>query len=163
SELSHGMDDTQRRAFTQAAFNRVGENIGDRDITGRGGVVATMMDPVGRQFDGLTARNVSNPHAQLIADLPRIADTDTRLPGLYPNDTVDAVRGGINRIADAFATSGALSGSEYQTLRSNLRAASMGASDPQRAAGLSDIVEALDNTMERWIARNNPADAGAWS
>jgi hypothetical protein len=84
------------------------------------------------------------------------------VPGLYPPDTVNAVNGSIQRVTNSLQN-GTLSGGEYQALRSNLRAAAQGATDPQRAEALHSVTNALDDAMERTIQRTNPADAGAWA
>lgn len=57
---------------------------------------------------------------------------------------------------------GQLTGQQYQTMRSQLSAASRGASDPYTSRALSEMTEALDDAMERSIAAANPADAGAF-
>lgn len=163
SELGQGVNERQRDAFTQAAFNRVGEHIGDRPITGQGGVVDTMLTRTGGHFDALTARNHADMDRQLITDLRDVHDTYNGIPGLYSHETVNSVNGSINRVLDAMQHSGSLNGQEYQTLRSNLRAAAQGASDPQRASALHDVTNALDDAMERTIARTNPQDAGAFA
>lgn len=163
SELSTGTNEAQKHAFTQAVFNRVGEQIGDRPITGQHGVVDTMLRRTGAQFDNLQARNRADMDHGLIADLRQVHDTYNGVPGLYPQDTVNTVNGSINRVLDAMQNAGSLSGREYQTLRSNLSRAARGASDPQRAEALHDITNALDDAMERTIQRTNPNDAGAWA
>jgi hypothetical protein len=89
------------------------------------------------------------------------------VPGLYPDETVNSINGAIDRVTNAVMSPqhggfGSLTGQEYQTLRSNLRRAAQGATDPQRAEGLHEVVNALDDAMERSIQRNNPADAGLW-
>lgn len=166
SELSPGANEAQNRAFQQAAFNRVGENIGDRPITGRTGAVSTMMNRIGGQFDGLSARNTLTPDMRLVNDLRDVHDTYNGVPGLYPQETVNSVNGSIDRVMNSLFANGApgtMSGADYQTLRSNLRRAAQGATDPQRAEGLHEVVNSLDDAMERSIQRTNPADAGAWA
>jgi len=163
SELSPGANEAQNRAFSQAAFNRVGQQIGDRPIQGRNGVVDTMMQRIGQRFDNLTANNHVQADPQLTADLTGIHNTYNGVPGLYPQETVNSVNGALGRVQGAISQGGALSGGEYQTLRSNLRAAAQGATDPQRAEGLHGVTNALDDAMERTIQRTNPADAGAFA
>jgi hypothetical protein len=164
SELAHGRNEAQDQAFTQAAFNRVGEHIGDRPITGQTGAVNTMMNRIGGQFDALAARNNVTADQQLVHDLRDIHDTYNGTPGLYPQETVNSVNGSIRRVIDAIGTgAGNLSGADYLTLRSNLRRAAQGATDPQRAEGLHGVTNALDDAMERTIQRTNPNDAGAWA
>ena len=166
SELSPGANDAQRRAFEQAAFNRVGERIGDRPIQGQTGAVNTMMRRIGGQFDGLVSRNNVAADPQLVNDLRDVHSTYNDVPGLYPQETVNSVNGSIDRVMNSMFNRngpGSLSGADYQTLRSNLRRAAQGATDPQRAEGLHDVVNSLDDAMERTIQRTNPQDAGAWA
>jgi hypothetical protein len=163
SELSPGVNEAQRDAFHQAAFNRVGEHIGDRPIQGANGAVDTMMNRIGGQFDTLTARNHMDADPQLTGDLAGIHHTYNDVPGLYPKETVNSVNGALGRVQKAISQGGSLSGEEYQTLRSNLRAAAQGATDPQRAEGLHGVTNALDDAMERTIQRTNPQDAGAFA
>jgi hypothetical protein len=163
SELSPGVNEAQRDAFHQAAFNRVGEHIGDRPIQGANGAVDTMMNRIGGQFDTLTARNHVDADPQLTGDLAGIHHTYNDVPGLYPKETVNSVNGALGRVQKAISQGGSLSGEEYQTLRSNLRAAAQGATDPQRAEGLHGVTNALDDAMERTIQRTNPQDAGAFA
>jgi hypothetical protein len=163
SELSPGVNDTQRHAFNQAAFNRVGEQIGDRPIQGANGAVDTMMRRTGQQFDDLASRNHVQADPQLTTDLTGIYRTYNGVPGLYPQETVNSVNGALSRVQNAIAQGGVLSGAEYQTLRSNLRAAAQGATDPQRAEALHGVTNALDDAMERTIQQTNPADAGAYA
>lgn len=165
SELSPGGNEAQNRAFQQAAFNRVGEQIGERPIKGQTGAVNTMMQRIGRQFDGLVARNNVSRDPQLVNDLQDVRSTYNDTPGLYPQETVNSVNASIDRINNVFnhGAGAPITGAEYQTLRSNMRRAAQGATDPQRAEGLHDVVNALDDAMERTIQRVNPADAGAWA
>jgi hypothetical protein len=166
SELSPGRNEPQDRAFRQAAFNRVGETIGDRPIQGQNGAVNSMMNRVGGQFDALASRNQVTADQQLVHDLQGIHGTYNSTPGLYPQETVNSVNGSINRVMNSMFSGGGpgtLSGADYLTLRSNLRRAAQGATDPQRAEGLHAVTNALDDAMERTIQRTNPNDAGAWA
>ncbi len=167
SQLSPGLNDAQDKAIKQAAFNRVGETIGERPILGQDGAVDTMMKRVGPKFDELASRNQVNPDPQLLSELQDVHKTYNDIPGLYPKETLDAVNGSIDRVMKSMFNrpggGATLTGPEYQTLRSNLQKAAVGASDPQRASGLHDVVGALDDAMERTIQRTNPADAGAYA
>lgn len=164
SELSPGVNEAQKKAFEQAAFSKVGETIGDRPITGQNGAVDSMMKRIGSQFDALASRNSLVADQPLAADLKNIHDTYAGTPGIYPAETVNAVNGAIQRVSDSLGkTGGTLAGKEYQDLRSNFRAAAQGTSDPQRATALHEITNALDDAVERSIAKTNPRDSGAWA
>lgn len=166
SELSPGGNDAQRHAFEQAAFNRVGEQIGDRPIQGPNGAVNTMMNRVGAQFDAVANRNHVRTDPQLVQDLHDIDTTYNsapNTPSLYPQETVNAVNGALARVRNSLNNgNGVLSGPDYQTLRSNLRAAAQGATDPQRSEALHSVTNALDDAMERTIQQTNPTDAGVF-
>jgi hypothetical protein len=111
------------------------------------------------------ARNRVDPDMQLVNDMRGVHGTYNDVPGLYPQETVNAVNGAVDRVMNTMFNNPAgqgMTGAEYQTMRSNLRAAAQGATDPQRAEALHGITNALDDAMERTIQRTNPADAGAW-
>lgn len=163
SELATGVDSAQRQAFTQAAFDRVGEPVGDRPITGQNGVVDSMMKRIGGQFDTLANRNTARADPQFYGDLQATAAKYLGTPGLYADETTNAVRGAVGRVNDTFQANGwQMPGPQYQALRSNLRAAAQGATDPQKSEAIHSVVNALDDAMERSIAANNPTDLGAW-
>jgi len=163
SELSEGTNDAQRQAFERAAFNRVGETIGDKPITGKNGVVNTMMNRVGGQFDTLGSRNTLNADPRLSTDLTDVYKTYNDIPGLYSPEVVNSVNGAVGRVQQVIQNGGILSGPDYLTLRSSLRKAAMNSSDSDKAEGLHDVTNALDRAMERSVAVNNPQDAGAFS
>jgi hypothetical protein len=163
SQLNSKLNEVQDRALKQSAFRIAGEDIGDRPIKGRDGAVNTMMNRSGNQFDILGSRNTLQADPQLSTDLADVYQTYNGIPGLYPQETVNAVNGAAGRVQQVIQQGGVMSGPEYLTLRSDLRRAAMGATDPQRAEGLHDITNALDSAMERSVQNNNPADAGAFS
>jgi hypothetical protein len=163
SQLSSKLNEAQDKELKQAAFRIAGEDIGDRAIKGQDGAVNTMMNRSGNQFDTLGARNTLHADPQLATDLTDVYRTYNGIPGLYPQETVNAVNGAAGRVQQVIQQGGVMSGPEYLTLRSSLRRAAMGATDPQRAEGLHDVTNALDSAMERSVQANNPADAGAFS
>lgn len=166
SELSPGVNEAQKHAFEQAAFNRVGEQIGERPLHGQNGAVNTMMNRIGGQFDAVANRNQVRADPQLVQDLHTIDTTYNaapNTPSIYPQETVNAVNGALARVRNSINNgNGILAGPDYQTLRSNLRAAAQGATDPQRSEALHSVTNALDDAMERTIQATNPADAGVF-
>lgn len=162
SELSPRFNEKQDEAVKQAAFNRVGEVIGDRPLQGKGGAVDTMLTRVGKTFDNLQAQSYAHLDAPLLKELQDTHDTFNSVKGLYPTEVTDSINGAINRILDVGHT-GTISGNDYQTLRSNLSRAARGSTDPQKAGGLHDIVNALDDATERSLSQTNPQLAGQWS
>jgi hypothetical protein len=161
-DLSPELNTQQQEAFTRAALRRVGVDA-PLATTGPHGTVTLALDRIGGDFDRLSNRNTLTIDGQLIADLQNTHNAYTRTPGLFNQETVGAVTGVTNRILDAMMHhSGQLSGEEYQTLRSDLSRAGRGATDPQRAGAINDVLGHLDDAMERSIAHTNPQDSGAW-
>ena len=162
-ELSPRSNEDQKKAFVQAAFNKVGENVGDRRVTGPDGAIDTMMRRTGQRFDELQGNHAAEFDPQTIADFKNIHDTYHGVPGLYSDEVKSAVNGAITRIMNVSEhNGGVIAGKEYQTLRSDLNKAAMGA-DGQKSAALHSVVDKLDDTMERSIARNDPEQAGEWA
>jgi hypothetical protein len=162
-DLNPGRNDEQAEQFTQAALNRIGINE-PRATIGPNGNVTQAADRIGQNFDDLSTRNNLVPDQQLAQGLRDTHSEYNSVPGLYPAETTNAVNGAINRIASVFNTSAGtmMSGADYQSLRSQINKAAMGSSNPQTASGLRDVVENLDDAMERSIAATNPNDSGAW-
>jgi hypothetical protein len=135
---------------------------------GAGGTIDTMLHTTGRRFDDLSARNTLVPDAGMGVDIMNLRREFTRNPNLYDAGVVKAVDGEANALRDAFATSmrqtgqPALTGAQYQRLRSSVNTAARTTENPQKAQALHEFVSILDDGMERSIARTNPADAGAW-
>ncbi len=163
-DLNPGRNEQQAEQFTQAALSRIGVNE-PRATIGPNGNVTQAADRIGQNFDNLSSRNTLVPDQQLATDLRDTHTEYNSVPGLYPPDTTNAINGAVKRVADVLGTSAntMMTGAEYQTLRSQLNKAAMGSTNPATSSGLRDIVEHLDDAMERSIAANNPNDAGAWS
>jgi hypothetical protein len=152
--------EAQRHAFTQAAFNRVGETIGDRPVTGDNGVVDQMMKRVGGKFDDLGKRNTMLADADLGNDLVNVEKTYNS--HVSPSQRAPIISDRIRDIGSTFpGNGGALPGDVYQGLRSDIRREARRATGHEKDA-LNDMADALDNAMERSIANNNPSDLGEW-
>jgi hypothetical protein len=151
----------QLEQFTAAAGNRIGLPA-TRLTHGPGGNFTQRLDEIGDQFNQLSQRNTLHADQQLVQDLGQIHHDYHNIPGIYKPETLAAVNGMIGRISSALShTGGTMAGGDYQALRSGIKKAAMGA-DTEKSAALHDVVEALDNTMERSIARTNPVDARLW-
>jgi hypothetical protein len=149
----------QGKQFTQEAFRRVGMDVPDGMEPGQGGTVDRMLTDAGARYDDIAARNTFNLDQQGAQNLNAIGRTFVP-PGPHTPDTQHAIAGTLTRVHDLLqAGSGTISGPEYLTLRSNIRAAARGA-NPQLAEGLNNIVDAMDGAFERGIPTNSP-DAGA--
>jgi hypothetical protein len=150
------------QGYTQAATRTAGQETPVLQH-GAGGTVQTLRDRVGTRFDQLQANNTLTADLPLVQDFMRIRNEYTRVPGAYSDRAVAAATRGLNQIGDNLVAGGTrLTGDQYQRLRSTLNKAAMGTEDAQHSQALHDIIDSLDNAMERSIARTNPADAGEW-
>lgn len=165
-DLNPGRNEQQAGQFTQAALSRIGINE-PRATIGPNGNVTQAEQRIGQNFDGLSARNTFVPDQQLASDLRDVHTEYNSVPGLNTLDTTNAINGSIKRVANVLGSSAntMMPGADYQKLRSQLSQASADAQATNRAKarGLRDVVNALDDNMERSIQANNPADAGAWT
>jgi hypothetical protein len=160
SILSPGRNKQQGNQFTQAAFKRVGMDVPDGMVPGKGGTVDQMLTDAGARYDGIAARNTMRFDTQGAQDLNNVQNQFLGTPGLYSSDTENAIRGTLRDVGGLLQQGGGtIAGPDYITLRSRLRAAARGA-DPQKAEGLNDIVNALDSSFERGLPANSP-DKGA--
>ncbi len=163
SELGGGQigDITERQAqqFTSAALRRAG--VSAQRATPE--VMDDAFTNIGREFDGLAARNNLTLDPQLGADLRQVV-TDYRslVPDTQQARIVNDLLGDIV-IAAQRQGGRTLDGAFYQATRSRIeRMARSAQSDPQLAETLRGIRGALDDAMERTIAQTNPDDLGAW-
>lgn len=149
-------------SFTRAATRRAGAETPVVEH-GANGTVDNLLRETGARFDRLQASNTLTADAPLVQDLHRIRQEYTSVPGAYSDKAVHAATEGIDHIG-ALLVNGRtqMAGEAYQRLRSNLNKAAMGSADPQHSQALHDIVDSLDNAMERSVQRTNPADAGEW-
>ncbi|MGY3527286.1 hypothetical protein [Bradyrhizobium sp. USDA 4452] len=151
------MQEAQGQQFTAAALRRAGENANRATPE----VIDRAFHRIGADFDTLSARNTLHMDPQFVTD---IVDTAREYHALVP----PAMRSPIveNIVRDIGQTqahnAGQISGEAYQALTSRLERAARGSNDPQLRAALRGIRGSLDDAMERSIAANNPADAGAW-
>lgn len=155
------MMERQGEQYTSAALKRAGITA-DRATPD---VIDDGFTRIGKQFDDLAARNQMQPDQKMLTDL---RDVVTSYFSLVPESQrapiIKQVVGDILKTSSLNAPNGsnALKGASYQSLRSTLERAAKGAGDPKLADALRGIKDTLDDTMERSIAKNNPADAGAW-
>lgn len=132
--------------YTRAALRRVGENS-ERATPD---VVDRAFDHSERQLNHILQNSQIHVDAQLGNDVTGTAQQYTGTPGLYNHETQNAVTGAIQRIHDLFVNNnGTISGGQYQTLRSDLSRAARGSTDPQRSQALREVIEHLDDALER--------------
>lgn len=145
--------------FTNAVLKRVGETKKpDEKMTE---VVDRAFRRIGGDFDKLEKRNTLQADAQYAQNLNKIAQdyeanssAGARAPII--NNVVDDLLG---RVA---LNKGRLEGTEYKKIRTRIDEVRRETADSGLANALMDIRQELDATMERSIAKLNPADLGAW-
>lgn len=151
--------ESQGEQFTQAVLRRVGENA-ERATPE---VIDRAFTRIGGEFDRLAANNAAVLD-QRFNQAARAAVDDYNNLVSAPN-RVPAVENFVQEITNAAqAGRGALTGQTYQSLRSRMQRAERGmGANPEARTAIRDMREALDDAMERSIARSgNPADIAAW-
>jgi hypothetical protein len=169
----HAVDDQQSQ-FTNAGLKLAGvpnPNGLEHGVNGVGGTVGALFDNASAKYDAAIKGNTFTPDAQTVSDMaatrakylgPPGQPGSAGNPGLYGADTEDAVRAAMLRVTNVIrANGGTMPAADYQTLRSSLNTAAMGA-PAAKAKALGEVIDNLDNTMSRSIAATNPAGAGAF-
>jgi hypothetical protein len=168
--LSPRAVDNQQSSYTNAGLKIAGVPNPNGLEHGAGGTVEKLFNDASTKYDAAIRGNTFTPDAQTVADM---AATRAKYlgapgqpgsagnPGLYGADTEDAVRAAMLRATNLIrANGGTLPAADYQTLRSSINSAAMGA-PAAKAAALREVVENLDGTMSRSIAAANPGNPGA--
>jgi hypothetical protein len=153
------IEDAQGRAFTRAAGQEAGINADSLMPDALRG----NYERLGRQVEGLSARNTLTPDPQMATDIRTTLSDYARL--VEPPNRTPAIAGYATEIANHLQRNqGILPGPEYQSLRSRIQAdaRSLRQSNPTAARTLGDLADDLDDAMERSITANNPQDLGAW-
>jgi hypothetical protein len=142
--------------FTRAALKRIGEDA-DRATPE---VMERAATRIGKQFDDLSARNSAKPDMKFAADVLKAQqDYDHLFVDPLKKPIVEkVVENTMNHIKN-----GTISGETYKAQRSMLERMRRGyKQDPEVSGFLAEVRDALDEVMERSIAKNNPSDLGAW-
>jgi hypothetical protein len=146
----------QNRQFTAAALRRAGVNADSATPE----VIDDAFNQIGQRFDDLAARNTVLPDRQLVVDT---MDTYGAYNRLVPeSQRVPAVKEMANDVLKATRGKKPIAGEEYQSLRSRLETLARKTTDNEAREAFRGLKDGLDDAMERSIAQNNPADAGAW-
>lgn len=144
----------QGRAFTDAAMRKAGgSGIADADN------MAALKGKLGKNFEYLSSRNSLRVDQGIVDDFNATAKEYARV---LPSEQKQIFKGLADDIAARFkAGKGAMSGKDYQTIRSRLSrmAQNYRQRDGEFADAIRGLRNALDNGMERSI---QPADRGAW-
>lgn len=142
----------QAEQFTSAALKRAGLNAprATHDVIDNG------FSAIGQQFDDMASRNHIQPDKRLATDLQAAWK---RFEGVTNPGTRPKV---IERyIADIYGKPGPVSGEWYKSTRSELGKLTTH-ENADLAEAARDMMAALDDAMERTIAKTNPADLGGW-
>lgn len=154
SRVAQLLDD-QAEAFTDAALRRAGG--GGRATSDN---MAAIHDRLSKGFDDISARNTLTADPQLVTDMNRVMAEYGRV---LPSEQKQIVNNIAQDIVDRFkAGKGAISGADYQSIRSRLskRAQNARGTDNEMADTWRGLRDALDAAMDRSIA---PGDAGEWA
>lgn len=149
----------QGEQFTAAALRRTGENANRATPE----VIDNAFNRIGNQFDTLAARHTAAVDQQLAADVRASVDNYNNL--VSPPNRTPAVANFVQELATAAQRNGGqIPGDVYQSLRSRMERAARGmGNNPEARTAIRDVREALDEAMERSIARSGvPDDLGAW-
>lgn len=148
-----GMMDKQAEAFTNAAMKRAG---GSGRATPDN--LAALNDTLGQAFNDISARNTMVADKQLANEIGQTYSRYSKLLETQQKPIIKDIVGDLVKRVNA--NGGALSGVEYQAIRSDLSRAASSTNNQTLGAAFRGIRDALDSAMDRSI---NPADAGAWS
>lgn len=151
----------QGEQFTSAALKKAGINA-DRATPG---VIDDAFTRIGRAFDGLASRNMLQPDKKMLTDLDDVLLQYHSLTS--PSQRAPIIQNIIDDLKKNISLNGpsgtdALQGVSYRSLRPSLDGAARATNDPQLVHALRGLKDAIDEAMERSIAKINPRDLGAW-
>jgi len=152
---------TQREDLARAAARSAGENIPPGQGVGRP-EIDQMFGRLGNRFETLGRRNAMDLDNALAADLATTyrGYLDVTAPGMRV-PIIDRIVQDIHHRATS-APGSPLSGEAYNRYTSQLAEAARNASDSGAQRAIYRIRHALDDAMERSMARNGSPDAGAF-
>ncbi len=155
-QAAQDLMERQGEQFTSAALRRAGATSNRATSE----VIDNNFRRIGNEFDTLAANNQLHPDRQLAQDL---GGTWREYASLVPESARAPVVESMIRDVGQTLSQGPLDGAAYQAARSRLdRYARGAAADPQLQDALYGIRNALDDAMERTLARTNPQDLGRW-
>lgn len=156
SELGGGAELTnqQKQQFTQAALRAAGVNapLATPDV------MNTAFSDIGGRFNQLGMSTGITPDRQLGSDLSSVVQnyqgvvSQSNQAPIVQNTVADIVR---------YAGTGQITGQQYQDLRSRLGQA-VGATDGPLNGALKGIQSALDDSLGRTLAAQNPSALQDW-
>lgn len=150
----------QAEQYTAAILRRAGETANRATPE----VIDGAFTRLGQQFDNLGARNSIQVDRRFGNDIANLQGEYTRFANPLQKQTVhDAVEDLIGVVQ---RNNGVIPGADYNAMRSRLGTVMRGArrsGDNQVADAYSDMIQALDDGMERSVrAAGNPGDVAAW-
>lgn len=150
----------QAEQYTAAILRRAGETANRATPE----VIEGAFTRIGQQFDNLGARNNIQIDRRFGNDIATLQGEYTRFANPLQKQTVhDAVNDIVGVVQ---RNNGVIPGAEYNAMRSRIGAVMRGArrsGDNQVADAYSDMIQALDDGMERSVrAAGNPGDVAAW-
>lgn len=142
----------QGEQFTAAALRRAGVNANRATPD----VIDDAFKQVGQRFDNL-ASSYNVPRDPMLNSTAQAAERAYNSV-VSPSNRAPIV----NNIVDDIVNSPGLTGAQYKDLRSRVSELTRSSSDPEIKKAMGKLQTALDDAMERSIARTNPDDVGAW-
>lgn len=145
--------------FTKAVLKRVGED----STRATPEIIDRAFTRIGSEFDRLSAAHKAQIDPAYVNDLMK-AQKD------YEHLFVDPlakpmVQNVVDHAFNQLAKSRVMDGEQYQALRSRIekmRSRAARGGDPDVSDFLGDVRKAMDDLMERNIAKTSPKDLGAW-
>jgi hypothetical protein len=145
--------DAQRQQFNRAVLKRAGIDADNAAPD----VLQAAQTRLGGEFDRLASGNTVMADQGLLDDLAR-ADASYRKN--LPPDQQAIVGNYVNSLVDLMGQNGgAIDGTTYQTIRSQMTRRMRTATDPELRQALKDVRNSLDDAASRSIS---PDDAAAW-
>lgn len=142
----------QNEAFTDAAMRKAGASgLATPDN------LASLQKRLGQEFEGISARNTLTPDRQFGQDVGTTLNRYGRLLEVQQKPIISNVVDDL--IERLRVNNGAIPGTEYQAIRSDLSLAARSTTNPALSGAFKGIRNALDDAMERSV---NKADAGKW-
>lgn len=149
------MMETQGEQFTRAALRRVGIDASRATPE----TLNRAYQGIGVRFETLSSRNNLLPDQQFAKDLQ---DTLQWYAGRVAPPNRAPIVGQYAQEIGAVTSGGPIRGEVYQSLRSRIAADARGMGDADAASTLRDLVNTLDDAMERTIQKYNPDDLGGF-
>jgi hypothetical protein len=153
------MNEGAREAYTRWALNQVGEDHPNLILPNGDRILQQSSQRIGNEFERLQGSTDIHPaeQPQLMNDL--IDDVQRYEATKLEHEHSPDIRNTVNEIAGWLGSP--ITGPMYKQTRSDLARSLRSAKDPEFGQALSNIIESLDDAMERSIGRAG-GDVDAW-